>query len=261
MSTLTPTILSTLRGSRESRPRLDLTLAGGLRSWLEDDLAPLVSDLSPAAPLRVTPRSVATPPRHLAAVPNLETLARAALVSALLPQLCVFGSIEHPMDDALSALEAEPRRAELVDIIHALDPDAFARLAAEVAAHAALLQRDLGQVPSTWLPRCNVQLGVALAGGRILFSAQPSLLMGPPATDVATLCCLDVTTSDLDDHTTTRLGLLALLETLRSGAAPLRVGALSTLTGATEVLPVTDDVLTTAVTVFIDTVRARQGEA
>jgi hypothetical protein len=243
MDTITP-LLEALRGQRHSRPSLDLTLAGGLRSWLEDDLAPLVADLSLSSPLLLSPRTVVD--SSLSAVPNISAIARAALVTSLLMHEVFLGAVTHPMDDALSALEADPGREELVEAIHGLEPDAFAQLAAEVTAHHSVLARHVGMIPSTWLPRVASRLSVNLAGGRVLLGASPSLLLGPPSFEVASVCLLEVTTSPLDEHTEKRLSVFALLELLRSGATPLRVGSLSTSTGETLVCTVNDGLLTAA---------------
>jgi len=260
MSTTTAgDILETLRGQRTNRPTTDLTLAGGLRSWLEDDLSPLTVDLSPSEPMFLSPRGIVAP--QLAAVPGLQALARSALVSALLAQRVVLGEVAHPMDDALAALESDPARAELVETIHSLDADGFAHLAAEVAAHHAVLARQLGSIPPTWFPRVNSRLSTALAGGRVVLGAVASLIVGPPAGAVASVCLLDVTTSTLESTTPTRLGVLALIELLRSGAAPLRVGALSTATGEQLVLEVTDQLLVDAVGDVVAAVRARRSAA
>ncbi len=249
-------LLGALRGRRERRPRVDPTLAGGLRAWIEDDLAPLVGEADPAQPLFLSPRAVVS--ESLQTVPPLSALARSALLSALLAQRVVLGSVVHPMDDALSALEADPGQAALVDAIHSLDPDGFAQLAAELTAHYAVLAASLTSIPGTWLPRTNVRLSVPLAGGRVVLGAVASLVMGPPADEVSTVCLLDVTTSSLDPTAQRRLGILSLLETLRSGAAPLRVGSLSTATGEVVLAEVTDELLRDAIADVVSAVAARK---
>jgi len=255
MTTTNTDLLETLRGRRELRPRIDAALAGGLRAWLEDDLAPLVSERSVSEPTFVTPRSSTT--EALQSVPSLVILARAALVAKLVAARALGLPVEHPMDHALSALEAEELDLEIVETIHALDPDGFAQLAAEVTAHDSVLLRMLPCIPSTWLPRTNQRLSTSLAGGRVVLGATVSVIIGPPASSASSTCLLEVTTSPLDETAARRLGVLALLETLRSGAAPLRVGSLSTATGDTLVIDASDDRLIAAVGDVVHALRAR----
>ena len=248
-----------LRGERTARPRVDPSLAGGLRAWLEDDLALSVGTADPSTPLFLSPRTVVTEEARTDAPPL--ALARGALVGALVAQRLFLGEVDHPMDDALSALEADPGQRAIVEAVHQLDPDGFARLAAEVAAHDTVLQHSLGAIPSTWLPRSNVRLSVPLVGGRVILGAVANVVLGPPATSVATVCLLDVTTAPLDDLALARLGVLALIEALRSAAPPLRVASLSTATGEVAMLDVDDSVLTEALRRVVTTVAMIQKEA
>jgi len=247
-------LLSQLRGDRSKRPAIDRGLAGGLRAWLEDELVGF-EFREPGNPLRLSPRSITT--EGLRSVPGPGVLARAGLVRALLAQRVLTGEVTHAMDEALAALEAE--EDTVAEHIHNLEPDAFAQLAAEVTAHDAVLARSLQRVPGSWFPRCNQRLSISLKGGAILLSAQPSLALGPPAHEVATVCLLEVTTSVSDETTARRLGVLALLETLRSQAAPLRVASLSTATGEQTLVEVTDKLLVDAVAdVIIAVMRSKR---
>ena len=246
-----------LRGERAARPRVDPTLAGGLRAWLEDDLALSVADVAPSAPLFLSPRTIIEGASQ-GSTPSL-ALARGALVGALVAQRLSLGDVEHPMDDALSALEADPSQRELVSSIHQLDPDGFARLAAEVAAHDTVLAHSLGAIPSSWLPRTNVRLSVPLVGGRVVLGAVVNVMLGPPASTVSTVCLLDVTTAELTDTVQARLGVLALIEALRSAAPPLRVATLSTATGDVAMLDVDDALLTTALRHVVTAADQHQG--
>jgi hypothetical protein len=255
MTTTNTDLLELLRGRRELRPRIDASLAGGLRAWLEDDLAALVVERPLGEPCFLTPRSSTTEALH--SVPSLVVLARAALVSKLVAARALDLEIDHPMDHALSALEADPLDREIVETVHALDPDGFAQLAAEVTAHHSVLVRMLPSIPPSWLPRTNQRLSASLAGGRVVLGATVSVIIGPPASTASSTCLLEVTTSALDHTAARRLGVLALLETLRSGAAPLRVGALSTATGDTMVLDASDDRLIAAVGDVVGALKAR----
>ena len=248
-------VILSLRGQRDLRPRIDPGLAGGLRSWLEDDLAECASHLDPNEPLFLSPRAMTH--EALSSVPPLSALARGALVSALCTQRLSLGEVNHPMDDALSALEADPAHAELVDTVHGLDPDEFARLSSEVAAHDSVLARHLSRVPSSWLPRSNVRLSVPLVGGRVVLGTVVNVVLGAPSVNVASICLLHVTTSSLEETTAAMLSVVALIETLRSGAQPLRVASLSTATGEVAICDVNDHVLTQGVELVVRAVRAR----
>jgi hypothetical protein len=252
-------VVLALRGHRQHRPSIDPNLAGGLRAWLEDDLSEIARSLDPSTPLLLSPRSIANGP--LIAVPSILGLARAALINCLVSQRLIFHDVTHPMDDALSALEAQPEQAELVEAIHGLDQASFARLSAEVAAHDEVLARHLSRVPTTWLPRTNVRKSISLAGGRIIVNAVASVELGTPSVTTASISLLDITTSNLDAMTPVRLGVIALIETLRSGAAPLRCASLSTATGEIEICDVDDVVLSDAVRHVADAARIQGGQA
>jgi hypothetical protein len=252
-------VVLALRGHRQHRPSIDPNLAGGLRAWLEDDLSEVARALDPASPLLLSPRSVANGP--LIAVPSIIGLARAALVNCLVAQRLIFHDVMHAMDDALSALEAQPEQAELVDAIHGLDQASFARLSAEVAAHDEVLARHLSRVPTTWLPRTNVRKSISLAGGRIIVNAVASVELGTPTVTNASISLLDITTSNLDTATPARLGVIALVETLRSGAPPLRCASLSTATGEIEICDVDDAVLADAVRHVVEAARNQGGHS
>ena len=256
-STRSSDIVLALRGQRDHRPNIDPLLAGGLRSWLEDGLSDVARDLDPSTPMLLSPRTIVSGP--LVAVPPLIALARSILIGNLVTLRLSLGEVHHPMDDALSALEADHRQTGLVEAIHELDQDRFAQLAAEIEAHDTVLARHLSQLPSAWLPRSNVRISAALAGGRIMVNAVANVALGAPARDIASVCFLDVTTSSLDDNTLRRLGVIGLIETLRSGAPPLRVASLSTGTGDTAIIDVTDEILAQAVADVVAAAQSRGG--
>ena len=89
-------------------------------------------------------------------------------------------------------------------------------------------------------------IAVDLCGGRIRASSEVDLVLGAPAATVASRCLVDVVATPIGDHHADQLGALALIETLRTGAAPLRVAALSTATGEHLVLAVDDALLTSS---------------
>jgi hypothetical protein len=84
-----------------------------------------------------------------------------------------------------------------------------------------------------------------------------NVVLGAPSVNVASICLLHVTTSSLEETTAAMLSVVALIETLRSGAQPLRVASLSTATGEVAICDVNDHVLTQGVELVVRAVRAR----
>ena len=202
--------VSQLRGEPSRRPRIDRGLAGGLRAWLNDELFEIFGEDHSTKIVR-SPWSLT----HRGAPHSTLGIARGALVGALFTQRMLGSTIEHPMDDALCVLEADPGAAPLTHEIHQLDPDRFALLAAEVSAHDAVLAQQLRPVPSSWLPRFGVQACVALHGGQLTLRSTTDAMLGPAPHDVASVALLDVTTAAHDQHIHQELTLRALIETLR----------------------------------------------
>ncbi len=241
---LAPTddLVAALRGTAALRPDVDRGLAGGLRAWLEDGLFERLGDVGPA-PVVVTSRSVADLPTSERSSARL----RGALVASLL-RLHVAGCpLEDPYAAAVAATCASGRDGDLAVALAELDADEAARLAAEVAAHHAVLSERLGSLPARWSPRCGARLAIPLAGGAVVLRGTVDLALGAPGGSRACVCLLDVTTSRHVDGTATALSYLALLETLRAGEPPLRVASLSTATGEARVCDVTPVLLAGAV--------------
>jgi hypothetical protein len=231
-----------LRGATSLRPSVDHGLAGGLRGWLNDGIFELAGVPAPGQ-LRVATRDV------LGVPPSGERagLLRGTLVAQLL-RLHVAGCTqEDPFGAASAALAASGRDDDLAALLAELDADDRARLAAEVASHAAVLVERLPAIPARWSPRVGVSHRVPLAGGGAVLSGRVDLTLGAPGGATACVCLLDVTTSPLESRHLGALNYLALLTTLRAGEAPLRVAALSTADGAAVVRDVDTTMLTSAV--------------
>jgi hypothetical protein len=243
MARTTPTteLLAALRGDRASRPRVDPMLAGGLRAWLEDGLAEISVGAPCDRPIHLTAWRIAQP--ELARDPEADQGALSVLVHALVAQHLAFGGALEPLADAVDALAAGQAHTSLLARIGALDAAATDLLAAELAAHDAVIASGIGRIPTSWLPRSGVPIALDLCGGRLRASTTVDLLLGAPDGAVSSTCLLDVVTTPIGDHHPAQLGAMALIETIRSGAAPLRVAALSTATGEHLVLDVDDALL------------------
>jgi hypothetical protein len=240
-----------LRGAGSLRPSVDRGLAGGLRAWLDDGIFELAGVPSPGQ-LRVATRDVVGAP-----APGARAgLLRGALVAQVL-RLHVAGCTpEDPFAAASAALLASGRDDDLAGLLVELDQDERARLATEVASHAAVLFDQLPAIPARWSPRVGVSHRVPLAGGGVALCGRVDLTLGAPGGATACVCLLDVTTSPLDARHLVGLTYLALLSTLRAGEPPLRVAALSTADGAALVRDVDATMLTGAVAGVLRTIAA-----
>lgn len=248
----TSPLLQSLRGDRSRRPTVDPMLSGGLRAWLEDELSEMLAGTG-APRIEMTPLRASRP--ELATIPAPATFGVGALIHALVTQRVSFGSVEHPMDDAVSSIEAEPSATSFVEWIHGLGLEDFSRLSTEVAEHDAVLAEALGRIPASWLPRTRVPIRSQLCGGMVNLSCNVDLVLGPPASTVATVCLLDVSSAPILPTTNAQLGVMALAETLRSGSPPLRVAGLSTKTGESLVLDVDDEMLVASIRCVVEAVR------
>ena len=228
-------------------------LAGGLRAWLEDDLAAALEDLPSNRVVHLPAWRIAQPDE--VADPESDQSGRSALVHALVVQRLAFGEVIDPLAEAISALEVDETHGLILDRIRSRERDATLRLADELIAHDAVLSTTLGRVPSSWLPRSSVPVAADLCGGRVRASDHVDLVLGPPAGAVSSICLVEIVTAPLGTHLPDHLAAVALIETLRSGAAPLRVAALSSTSGAHLVLEVDDDLLIGALHRLIDVTR------
>jgi hypothetical protein len=245
-------LVTALRGTAALRPVVDRGLAGGLRAWLDDGIFELVG-LPAAGAVRLSTRDVAGTPT--AAGPT--AILRGALVAQLL-RLHVAGVVtDDPFAAACLALGGSGRDDDLVAVLGELDHDERARLAAEITAHGAVLSDRLPSVPSRWSPRLGVRQQVRLAGGGVLLRGLVDLSLGEPGGATSCVCLIDVTTSFLEARHHQGLTYLALLETLRTGEAPLRVAALSTADGTSLVRDVDGALLAEGVDAVLRAIATR----
>ncbi len=245
-------VLTRLRGDSSRRPVVDPGLAGGLRDWLEDGLAPALAALPPGAPsLRVnkeTLNQVLACEAHLVArrsAPRALTgaLVRGILVDAVFRQWVTMGHIGDPFTDAVAAVACEGDRDEVAGFVAALPADERHQLAEEVADHARTISTTW-QVPSSaWLPRTQERLEVPLAGGRVVLTGVVDLALGAPAGERASVCVVEVKSGSRRLEHRGDLHFYALLETLRSGAPPFRIATYYTRTGELDAEDVGEDAI------------------
>lgn len=259
----TTDLLEHLRAPNVSRPRVDAGLAGGLRAWLEDEVAALaprprrgrlvVHDaLATGALATVSEGAGAGRPRVVAGRSSERIAGRIAeRIARMIFRLVVTdGAPLHPFEDALAALAVCEGGPELLEAVRLLPSPA--RAALRIAAHtcAATTAAQWRRAPAAWLPRTGERRRVALGGGDVVLRATADLVLGRPAARTASVCLVRVRT---DGATTSAVGdvralrFLALLETVCSGAAPLRVASYRPASGTLVCEEVTDTFLTEAV--------------
>jgi hypothetical protein len=253
---------------------VDPGLAGGLREWLEDGIAPAAAGLGSAGPLVVGPRSLRSAeapsdaaedrgPAHLGPAPvgPNRQLARATLVKVAFRLLVATGRLEDPVSESLEALGADGRADGVRTFIEGLGDDERAALDAEVAEHAAGLVRGWPVIPASWLPRTEERISVPLAAGRVILRADVDLVLGSPSAGQASVCLVDVASGPRWAGHRADRHYRGLLETLRSGAPPARLATVYSPSCEIDAEDVPDRVLADAVGRTIDAVRELCGRA
>jgi hypothetical protein len=234
-------VLARLRDRSTARPRFDPGLAGGLRAWLEDGAGALTARRGDdAPPLHLGPRlllghadqnssSRQGPSRQREDYPS--QVVTSYLVHALFRQLVTTGSVGDPLTDALDALGLHPNRAGLVRHVGLLDRRARSELRAELTNQIGHLRELTPHFAPGWLPRTDDRVAIPLAGGRVVLCGVFDLLVGAPDPGQASLCALQLTSGGPWAFARTTLHYLALLETLRHGIPPFRLGLLDSAVG------------------------------
>jgi len=256
-------ILAKLRTHQQGRPPVDPELAGGLRAWLEDGAAAV--GLDPDGPPLVVDKQKIQDALSGGDVgrPRVITtaLVLGSLVDTVFRQLVTVGDLADPWDEAWAALGADPRQADAVAFVDALDDDERTRLRLDLDDHAARMARQWPALAPGWLPRTQERLWVPLAGGRVVLKGVVDLALGAPPQDRASVCLVEVKSGRRRFEHRADLHYYALLETIRDGAPPFRVATYYTATGELDAEGVTDEVLTNAVRRTLDavTLLARTG--
>jgi hypothetical protein len=228
-------VLARLRDRSAQRTHFDPGLAGGLRAWLEDSASALVAARGDGPPLYLGPRVLlghsGARPRSTEADPYPTQVVTSYLVHALFRQLVTTGAVGDPLADALDALRLQPHHADLVRQVTDLPGPGRAALAAEVALQVGHLRDLTPHFAPGWLPRTDDRMAIPLAGGRIVLCGVFDLLVGAPVAGRATVCALQLTSGGPWGVARTALHYLALLETLRHGSPPYRLGLLDSTVG------------------------------
>jgi hypothetical protein len=240
---------------------VDPGLAGGLRAWLEDGAADAVADRPLDVPPVVIGRRSLAPVDPNPGQPADETLAllRRPLVRALFRQIVVTGRVGDPLSDALDAVSCVNRTAGITTAVDGLPASDRRRLRQEVAAHARTILRDWGPVPESWLPRTSDRVAVPLAGGRAVLAGCIDLVLGSPPAERGSVCLVDLRTGVRHPEDTVARHFHALLETIRTGAAPFRIATYYSATGELDVEEASDDALAQAVRRTVQALSRRVG--
>lgn len=225
------TVIDSLRGERDRRPRANRTAAAGLRARLEDGVAALLGAAPRESPVTVRATSLRPPP--LGREPRGAPLAplRGVLVTYVLRLISVGHPLDEIFDDALSAWRCADSQSELMRAMDSLSEDERARLAADVNAHGVTLRGSLGALSGHWCPRTSLRAHQRLGGGNVVLRDVVDLMAGSTLSEVSSVVLLDVTTGALDDDSEPVMRYHALVQTLRTSTVPLRTSIFSTATG------------------------------
>jgi hypothetical protein len=224
-------VLEAMRGERRVRPVADTTAAAGLRATLEDAIFDLLGPELRETPLVVRASSLRRGEPVSPALTSPLSRVRGILIVQALRLMSVGFAVEHAFDEALVAWRAEVGVNELTTSIDQLSDDDAALLRSEVEAHCVTLKRSLGPVPTHWMPRTSQRAHQRLAGGNVVLRDVVDLMVGTTTSERASVALLDVTTSTLGVGEERAMRYHALVQTLRTGVAPLRTSAFSTATG------------------------------
>ena len=212
------TILDVLRGDPLLRPLADeatpLALRARVEAWAQTRAETLI---------------VRAPRGDFTGTAQSAGRVRGILVHELVRLAAAGYDWRNPAVDALTAWRANGP-SELSDDVERFDADERAALRADLEAHAVVLRRTLGSLPSNWMPRSAVRSRVALAGGRLILVDVVDLMAGIVGPH-ASVALVDVTSSPLGADCEDRVAYHALVQTLRTSRAPLASAMVSTATG------------------------------
>ena len=249
-------LVERLRGDLTSRPPVDRELAGGLKEWLSDGLGALANSLDPdEGPLVVTRRMLATRgacPRRPSG-PAEPNLVRAALIGTVFRQRLVAPCEGDVMAEAIAGLVVDGYSRHIVTGLSALPPGERRTLGEQIETISRRITGQWTPIPAGWLPRTRERLSVPVGGGRLVLTGVADLLLGRPG-DQASVCVVSLRTTDRRPVDRSVRRLLALLETVRSGAQPFRVASYYPSTGELDVEEVTEEMLTGTVASLIERV-------
>ncbi len=219
-----PTLLSALRGDPARRPVADPALGAGVRALLEDELFAVLGD-SPRR-LVVTPASV----RGIAGAADITVGRRARLRGALVGtglRVVLDGGRPNGLAAALWASWLPEAPAPLAELAADLPGPDRQRLLDVVDEDLASLARVIGAPPPSWTRRTGARAEVRVRAGTVVLRDALDLVLGSTRAVTRDVVLLDVVTSPLGEGTARLRDYHALVETLRTGVAPLRTAILS----------------------------------
>jgi hypothetical protein len=242
-------VLQALRGNSSRRPLVDPGLSGGLRDWLEDGIFSLTLDID--SPLIVTKRALRDTLVDWRCdriqKPDSTAMALGTLIDAVFRQFVTIGHINDPMTDGLDALAVDPRHDEVFDFVRGLTGSELTEFKDELETQSAILVSKWPRLAPAWLPRTQERISVPLAGGRVVLVGIIDLMIGVPSAGQASVGLVEVKSGRARSEDREDLRFYALLETLRSGAAPFRLATFYTRTGQLDAEDVDDELLATSV--------------
>jgi hypothetical protein len=252
-SAATGSLLDRLRGARSARPQVDPELSGGLREWLEDALSDALSATSggmpegaPALVIDNLSRRRSLGAGELAEVDlqgSADETAVRRLVSCAFRQWVTTGKLGDPLADSLAAISVGGDPDGIVERVSRMPIADRAQLESEIARHAGRIMQTWPSLCASWRPRTNEKITIPLCGRRIILSAVVDLAVGPQASKNASVCIVGIETGPRRAADEIEMRFCALVETLRSGAPPSRVGRFYTRTGELLVEPVDEHLL------------------
>lgn len=237
-------LLGRLRTPLGVRPTIDPCLAGGLRAWLEDGAAG-VAWTETGLTVRPGSQGGLTLTPHAQGPPSDWDL-RTTLLRTVFRITITTGPPRAAFEEALASLAVDEEGAAVVDAVQRLPRHRRAQLRERVRLAASAITAQWKPPPTVWLPRTGERMVAPLAGGRVVLRAEVDLAMGGPSSGRASVCILRVHGGAVSDDGPARR-FVALVETLRSGAAPFRVASYDLERGRLTAEDVTDAHLSAAV--------------
>ncbi|MGH8979436.1 MAG: hypothetical protein ACRDWE_00240 [Acidimicrobiales bacterium] len=232
-------LLTRLRATDGRRPQVDPGLAGGLRAWLEDAVADSAQGSRRAGPPLVVGIGDADADGRSDAAGEIARALFLLVVSGV--------TVRHPLEDAISALSAGVRGAAAAERLRRGARAQRSSARREAARVAETIAAQWRPPPASWLPRLGERLRVPLGGGRVLLAATTDLALGAPDGRTASVSMVQLRPRPPSEGDRSRRRLLALAETLRSGAPPFRVATYHPASGELVCDDVCDTMLALAV--------------
>jgi hypothetical protein len=251
-------LLEKLRGSGRSRPVADPELAGGLREWLEDSLSSTARRVPEGGPALVIDtvsrrRLLSLRPRRQAQPIEISNQAMVQnLVSCLFRQWITTRSIGDPLADAIAAQVVSGDPEGIVERVSRMPAARRSALQSELSGHARQIASMWPPLCASWHPRTGEKVAIPLCGRKIILSATVDLAIGPQASTDASVCIVGIETAPPRRSHEIDMRYCALVETLRSGAPPSRVGKFYTQSGQFRIEPVNEHLLVSALLETVD---------